>query len=84
MSRQGGWQTIAPLATLPLVLAAAEEVELSQLEHSTLGMALECWHLPTDLPEDVEERLLRWWHTYSEGSTRWTVALTALDQMLAE
>lgn len=80
----GQLQQVAPLATLPLVLAAATEVELAQLDATTLRLALECWHLPTSLPDDVDERLLRWWQTYEAGSTRWAVALTALAQMLAD
>lgn len=72
------------LAVLPLVLAAAEEVELAQLDATTLRLALECWHLPSNLPADFDEQLLRWWHTYAEGSKSWTVALTALDRMLSE
>ena len=80
----GRLREVAPLATLPLVLAAASEVELAQLDRSTLRTALECWHLPADLPEDVDDRLLRWWQTYEAGSTRWTVALTALPQLLNE
>ena len=80
----GRLEQVAPLAMLPVVLAAAEVVELARVDHRSLRMAIECWHLPTKLPDDVEERLLRWWQTYLESSTRWTVALTALDQMLRE
>ena len=78
----GRLPAVAPLAALPLVLAAAESVELAQLDQPTLKLALECWHLPADLPSDLTERLMNWWQTYQEGSTRWTVALTALDAML--
>ena len=75
---------VASLAMLPLVLAAAETVELARLETATLQSALTCWHLPPGLPADVHERLQAWWSTYDGSSTRWAVALAALDAMLAE
>jgi hypothetical protein len=80
---------VVGLATLPLVLAAAETVELARLDAETLRSALECWHLPPQLPadsedEDVIERLQAWWGTYQGSATRWPVALAALDAMLSE
>ena len=73
---------VAQLATLPLVLAAAETVELSRLDDDMLLSALHCWHLPADLPADVVDRLQAWWETYQSSDSRWPVALTALDAML--
>lgn len=75
---------VAALATLPLVLAAAEMVELAQLDAGTLQAALECWHFSPELPGDVDSRLLDWWRTYAARDTRWAVALKALDALLAE
>ena len=80
---------VVGLATLPLVLAAAETVELARLDAETLRSALECWHLPPQLPadsgdEDIVERLQAWWGTYHGSATRWPVALAALDAMLPE
>jgi hypothetical protein len=71
------------LATIPLVLAAAETVELARLDAETLRSALECWHLGPGLPTDVDDRLLSWWNTYHDSATRWATALAALDAMLA-
>ncbi len=71
---------IASLATLPLVLAAAETVELTQATPATLSRAIACWHL-----SDIEEsRLFDWWHAYSISNTRWPVALAALNTMLPD
>lgn len=75
---------VASLATLPLVLAAAETVELARLDGPMLQRALACWHLPPTLPADVHERLHAWWGTYDGSGTRWAVALAALDAMLAQ
>ena len=69
---------IASLATVPLILSAAESVELAELNPTTLIEALSCWHLPTDKASVLEQ----WWQTYTDSNTRWAVALTALDSML--
>lgn len=75
---------VVSLATLPLVLAAAETVELARLDAETLRSALECWHLPPRLPADVDQRLQAWWDTYHGSATSWAAALAALDAMLAD
>ncbi len=69
---------IAKLASVPLILAAAETVELAELSTATLSESLACWYLPTDLAAPLQQ----WWGTYTTGKTRWTVALAALDAML--
>lgn len=74
---------LAGLATLPLVLSAAETVELAGLDEQTLRRAIDCWHLP-QLPDDTAGTLLDWWNAYRPGSTRWPVAMAALGQMLGE
>lgn len=75
---------VISLATLPLVLAAAQTVDLARLDAETLGNTLECWHLSPQLPADTVDRLLTWWGTYHGSATRLAVALAALDAMLAE
>jgi hypothetical protein len=72
---------LGSLATVPLVLAAAEQVELAVLDEMTLTRALTCWHLPAQPPETVQA-LFTWWQTYADSQTRWPVALRALAQML--
>ncbi|MCG8449455.1 MAG: hypothetical protein MI725_07745 [Pirellulales bacterium] len=73
---------IASLATLPLVLSAAEWVEWAVLSEASLSQALTHWYLPTDLPDDAPQRLLGWWQTYAAGKTRWPIALAALGELL--
>ncbi len=75
---------IAQLATLPLVLEAAEQLELAQADEQTLALAIDRWYLPAELPVAIGPLLQKWWQTYRAGSTRWPVALTALDAMLSE
>ena len=75
---------VASLACLPLVLAGAESVEWSTLSRESIARAIECWHLPTDLPADIASRLHNWWQAYAEGETPWSVAIAALDQILHE
>jgi len=79
---------IAPLAMLPAVLMAAEIVELARYDEATLQMALAAWQ--NDLPPAVagdSETALRtirdWWQTHTEGGAGFSVALAALDQMIA-
>ncbi len=71
---------LAGLATVPLVLAAAEEVELVSSAHEMLDQTLAYWHLPTE----SSERLQQWWQAYSTGQVRWTVALAGLDAMFSK
>ena len=83
---------IASLATLPLVLRAAEQVEWASLSAASLEQVLTCWHIRPDLPpekstnwpQDMARRLLDWWQAFEDGTTRWPVALAALDHLLRE
>ena len=72
---------LANLATLPLLFAAAESVELATLDETTLARAIECWYL-SPLPEETPAKLLDWWQAYADSNTRWPVAMMALGQML--
>ncbi|MGI9430347.1 MAG: hypothetical protein ACR2NM_16920 [Bythopirellula sp.] len=72
---------LASVATLPLVLAAAESVELATLDQQTLDRAIQCWYLPS-LPADAATTLLDWWSAYRADNIRWPVAMAALAQML--
>jgi len=73
---------LASLATLPLVLAAAELVELAKFDEATLSRAIDFWHLGSPTTDNLPQHLLDWWQAYSTSETRWQVALAALDQML--
>ena len=75
---------LARLATLPLVLAAAESVELAQFNQATLGQAITRWYVAPPTTDELPQQLLDWWHAYSTTDTRWPVALAALDAMVGE
>ena len=73
---------LASLATLPVVLAAAESVELATLDVATLAKAIDLWYLPQTLPSDAPQKLLQWWQAYEDSNTRWPVAMAAIGQMV--
>ncbi len=68
------------LAMVPAVLAAAEEVELTESGPELVAAALKAWHLAeyTNHTND----LCRWWETYANGQSEWRVALAALGSMV--
>jgi hypothetical protein len=73
---------VAALATLPVVLSAAETVEWATCDQPTLELALGCWHVPIESPQQTAEHLFRWWRAYDGGSTTWPVAWRALESLL--
>ncbi len=75
--------TLASLATLPLILAAAERVELATLDEPSLARAQAAWYLPAGLPANTPSILLDWWQAYESRDTRWPVAMSALEQMMS-
>ncbi len=72
-------EEIGPLALVPPILAAAEEVELASCNRETLVSAVEAWRIPA-VDADL---LLDWWATYQGSNSAWNVALAALDKLLA-
>jgi hypothetical protein len=79
-------EQVGRLAMVPPVLAAAEHVELGPLTNESIARALVGWRLvdtTADEAAKLAETLRTWWKTYQEGTTRWEVALAALDEMLA-
>jgi hypothetical protein len=72
-------QFAARLALVPVVLAAAEDVELAHSDAEHLRLALSEW---LSCPE-LCPTLTAWWETYRETRPAWPVGLTALAAMLA-
>jgi hypothetical protein len=70
---------VGPLAVLPVVLAAAAELEVVAFDRPLVDRALATWSAPA---VDADA-LCRWWETYREGSAAWPVALAALGQMIS-
>ena len=60
-----------PLAMLPPLLAAAEDVELARNNEDTLTLALAAWRAPAVDPK----QLIVWWETYQSTRPPWTVAI---------
>lgn len=75
---------LSSLATLPLILSAAEHVEWAELNEASLARALECWHFSRELPEDTPARLLNWWDTYTSSNSSWGIAMASLIPLICE
>jgi hypothetical protein len=77
--RRDALAEIGPLAMIPPVLAAAQEVELARCDLPTLAAALKAWQTGPAEPGV----LIEWWDTYQTARPAWTVALGALARLLA-
>lgn len=81
---------VAAMATIPVVLSAAETVEWATYDLATIELALGCWHVETlgsrhadmQSPQQTADQLFRWWKTYDGGASSWPVAWRALESML--
>jgi len=69
------------LAMIPPVLAAAEAVELAHCNEATLATAIAAW-LPGVASEDVTPKIWSWWNAWLDHSTKWAVAVAALEQLI--
>ncbi|TWT32102.1 hypothetical protein [Blastopirellula retiformator] len=76
--------TIAGLAALPPILAAAEYVELTHFNEETVRLACDVWRFPQGKDLDLPGTALTWWNTYQQSKPPWPVALQALDRMIPE
>jgi hypothetical protein len=70
--------SLAPLAVLPAVLEAANDLDLGAPLEQALPTALQAWRLG---PVDAES-LLAWWETYLADRPSWPTALFALEALL--
>jgi len=73
---------LAQLAMVPIVLKAAERVELAELNEASIRRAVDAWHLEKSANMDLTSVLIVWWETFRESKPSWNVALAALDRML--
>ncbi len=73
---------LARLATLPVVLSAAEAVEWGTCNPATIARALSCWHIAPPPTMKLAEQIWRWWHAYQEGTASWYVAWRGLESLL--
>jgi hypothetical protein len=78
-------EELVAFATLPLVLAAAEEVELASCGSKQIELALQSWYQRrTDCIEIPADLLFNWWTTYQRSGSNWHIAIAALIQMKRE
>jgi len=74
---------VSAWSMLPPVLVAAETVELARYDPATLELAARSWGLPSMADGATTSIVADWWEAYRADPTRWTIALAALDQLLA-
>lgn len=75
---------VARLTLVPIVLHAAEEVELLRYDLPTLQSALQAWHLVTPSDEHTTRTLDEWWQVYADSRPDFVAGLLALDRMLSD
>lgn len=81
---RGRLYQLGRLAMVPVLLAAAEEVELARCEAATVAAALTAWQVAKDEPTaPLAESLWAWWQTYHDSQSTLVTALHALDRLLA-
>jgi hypothetical protein len=72
-----------PLANPDRVLPLAMVPELARCDRASVELTLAHWRLEEDQPADTAAALVAWWQTYLETRPSWTLALIALEKMLA-
>jgi len=77
-------QRAAELALVPLVLAAAEHVELARSDRATMALAFSTWRVRDSAEPYVADVVDAWWQVYADSRSELPAALVALDQMLEE
>ena len=73
---------VARLAMLPVVLKAAEAVELVRYSPELIGRAIAAWNLAIPPGLDAAGVVGDWWETYQLDKPPFRVALQALDAMV--
>jgi hypothetical protein len=74
--------TVAGLAMIPVVLAAADEVQLAGCDDQTIDLALRVWLTPAEKADEWTTALIDWWQTYRVMRPAWATALAALERLL--
>lgn len=74
---------IAAFAMLPAVVTAAVDLELVSQSPNPIETVLRSWRLESSERPDLADKLTRWWETWQSQRPKWSIALAALDQLLA-
>jgi hypothetical protein len=75
---------VAALATIPVVLAAAESIPLARCDEPSLRLAVQNWLPPGERADLLTATLSQWWDVYRAMRPPLADALLALDRLLAE
>jgi hypothetical protein len=70
-------------AMLPATLAAAQDLDLARLDEATMRLAVKSWRIHVPRSNAFIHDLMSWWQTYQSDRPPWTVAITALDMLIA-
>jgi len=73
---------VAALAMLPVALAAAAELRLTDSYGPLLSLALDRWHVAKAADADLADVLATWWTSHLDMRPAWNVSLGALDRMI--
>jgi len=73
---------IVPLAMIPVALAAAAQIGQARIDEPTVIRAVDTWMPNIDGAPSTGSVLWKWWEAYSTRKPRWTVALSALNELL--
>lgn len=74
-----------PLALIPSILAAAEEIELARCDQSTVTAAIETWLCDTSpsASHGLADTLLKWWQSVLSEPSDWESRLRSLELRLS-
>jgi hypothetical protein len=73
---------VSSVAHIPVVLAAAQDMELAKCDRPTLERALALWLSPMPGLVTLAEQLWDWWEVYRDTRPAWPVALKSLDRLV--
>jgi hypothetical protein len=68
---------LAAIASVPIVLQAAAEMELVEDPEKLIARAIAAWEIPV-----APELVLRWWDQQRDGAVPFAVGIKALDRMM--
>ena len=75
---------LAALAMIPPALAAAQYVELVQMNDDLVRFAIDAWRVPVPPSIDPVDVVMRWWDAYELSRPPLEVAFRALDEMVGD
>jgi hypothetical protein len=81
---------LIPLATLPAILAAGQELELTRCDVAHVALAFRHWHISgplvaadiTESPTELANLLIEWWLSSERSQASWQTAVRMLANRL--